>query len=159
MKIKNHLVYIIALIIIVIDQLLKYVINSNMDLFQSIKIIEDFFSITYVINKGAAWSMLSGKGLILIIFTIFAVFFINKYCIANKKLSKFETIIYGILYGGIFGNLIDRIFRGGVIDYLDFKIFDYDFPVFNVADICIVISMIFVMYMAFRGDKNGDNNK
>ena len=159
MKIKNHFIYIIALIIIVIDQFVKYLIISNMDLYQSIDMINNFFSLTYVINKGAAWSMLSGKGLLLIIFTILAVFFINKFCIGNKKVTKFETGIYGILYGGIFGNFIDRLFRGGVIDYLDFKIFNYDFPVFNIADICIVLSMILVICISLRGDKDENNNR
>ena len=159
MKIKNHFIYIIALIIIVIDQFVKYLIISNMDLYQSIDMIDNFFSLTYVINKGAAWSMLSGKGLLLIIFTILAVFFINKFCIENKKLTKVETGIYGILYGGIFGNFIDRLFRGGVIDYLDFKIFNYDFPVFNIADICIVLSMILVICISLRGDKDENNNR
>lgn len=159
MKLKNHLIYIITLFLVVIDQLVKYLIISKMNLLQSIDIIDNFFSITYVVNEGAAWSMFSGKGIILIIFTIVAIILINKYCIGNKKLNKFETIVYGVLYGGIFGNLIDRIFRGGVIDYLDFKIFGYDFPVFNIADICIVLSMICVMFITLRGEKDGSNNK
>ena len=67
-------------------------------------------------------------------------------------------IIYGILYGGILGNLVDRINHGVVIDYLDFKIFNYDFPIFNLADICIVLAMIFVIVSALRGDKDANCN-
>lgn len=159
MKIKNHLIYIIALLLAGIDQLIKYIIVSKLKLHQSIEVIDNFFSITYVENDGAAWSILSGGKVILIILTFIAIFLINKYCIENKKTNKLETIVYGILYGGIFGNLIDRIFRGVVVDYLDLKIFNYDFPIFNFADICIVISMIFVMILTLRGDKNANNNK
>ena len=60
---------------------------------------------------------------------------------------KRNTLLFGLLFGGIIGNLIDRIFYGYVIDFLDFTIFGYDFPVFNFADICIV-SGIFLLIIA-----------
>lgn len=63
-------------------------------------------------------------------------------------------IIYGILLGGIIGNLIDRIIYGYVIDYLNFNIFGYNFPVFNFADICIVISIFIIIIEILKGDKN-----
>ena len=69
-----------------------------------------------------------------------------------KKLDKFDIIGYSLLTGGIIGNLIDRIIYGYVIDYLDFYIFNYNYPVFNFADISIVIGVIIVIIFR-REDK------
>lgn len=159
MKSRNYSIYIIAMILAVIDQFIKYITMKNLNLYQSINVIDNFFSITYVENDGAAWSILSGNKLILIFLTLVALILINKFYIINQKLNVNEKIIYGTLIGGIFGNLIDRIFRGVVIDYLDFKIFNYNFPVFNMADICIVVSVILLAILILRGEKNANNNK
>ena len=67
-------------------------------------------------------------------------------------------ISYGLLFGGILGNLIDRIFRGFVIDYLDFTFFNYHFPVFNLADICIVLGVIIVIFTVWKGDNVNDKD-
>ena len=63
------------------------------------------------------------------------------------------------MLGGITGNLIDRVVHGQVIDYLDFNILGYDFPVFNLADIAIVVSMILIIILVIKGDKNGVSSK
>ena len=73
----------------------------------------------------------------------------------NVKLKNIDKIIYGILLGGIIGNLIDRVLYGYVIDYLSFNIFGYSFPIFNFADICIVLSMIGLIIWSCIGGKNG----
>ena len=64
-----------------------------------------------------------------------------------------------MLYAGIFGNFIDRLFHGYVIDFLDFKIFNYDFPIFNFADICIVVGTFLVIIAIFRGEDNENNSR
>ena len=127
---KKKLIPIIATIVLFIDQIIKLIIRKNMNLYNSIKIIKNFFNITYVKNIGAAWSIFSGFQIPLIIFTII------------------------VLLGGILGNLFDRIFLNGVIDYLDFIILGYDFPIFNFADIAIVISMFSLVFLELRGEKN-----
>ena len=73
--------------------------------------------------------------------------------IKNKNLGRKEWITYGILLGGIIGNLIDRIKTGAVIDYLDFTFFGYPYPIFNFADICIVVSIL-GLFLIIREDKN-----
>ena len=152
----NKKVLILTIISIFIDQLIKYIIKSFMILGESI-VIFDFFKLTYVHNYGAAFSILSGNRYLLIIITIIAMFFIYKFLIKNQKLTNLESALYGFLYGGIIGNLIDRVFLGYVIDYLDFKILGYDFAIFNFADILIVVSIILLVITVFKDDKNGKN--
>ena len=128
---------IIIILFLFLDQMIKYLVASNMHLNQSINIIKDFFKITYVTNDGAAISLFSGNVLLLILIAVFVIIYIFKNI---KKLEKLEKYIYSILVAGILGNLIDRIFRRHVIDYLDFRLFGYDMAIFNFADICIVVS-------------------
>lgn len=143
----------ISAIIVFIDQLVKIIIKTNMMVNTSIKIIDKFFYLTYVHNVGAAWSILSGYRYLLIILSISVLIFIYLIFIKNKELTNKENITYGILIGGIIGNLIDRIIYGYVIDYLDFYIFNYNYPIFNIADICIVISIFTLIILTIKGDK------
>jgi len=146
---------IIALIGIICDQIIKFIITHNMNTYETIKIINNFFNITYVQNEGAAWSILTGKQFFLIGFAIIMIIILNIYLYKNKNIDKLETLMYGLLIGGIIGNLIDRIIFGYVIDYLDFKIFGYDFPIFNLADILICTSAFVLIIKTFiKGDEN-----
>ena len=137
---------------LVLDQIIKTIITRTLVLHQSIIIIENFFNITYVRNNGAAWSILSGNRLLLILISITALVIIYNYFIKNQNLSRFENLSYGILIGGTLGNLIDRIFYGYVIDYLDFNLFGYSFPVFNFADICIVVGISLICIILIGGE-------
>ena len=125
----------------------------------TISIINNFFSITYSRNIGAAWSILSGGRIILILLGIVAINVIYFLCIHNKKLSGKDQILYSLLIGGILGNLIDRVIYGYVIDYLDFNIFGYKYPIFNLADIFIVVSVILIIIFSFIGKKNENSSK
>lgn len=139
MKNKNK-IYIITLVLIIIDQLIKIIIKSNMELYQEIKIIKNFFSIMYLKNSGAAFSILENKTILLILFSVCFILIIGKFIKKESdNFNKIELISLGMILGGVFGNLIDRIIYKGVIDYLSFKIINYNFPVFNLADICITI--------------------
>lgn len=151
---EKKVIWIISFICIIIDQMIKFVINNNIDLYDQNTIIDNFFYLTNVRNYGAAWSILTGSRIMLIIVTILIIIGLYYFFIRKEKLKKYEKVIYGFLYGGIIGNLIDRIFRGYVIDYLEFYIFGYSFPVFNLADILIVISMFFIIISVIKGDKN-----
>ena len=121
---------------------------------QSITVIPNFFSITLIGNTGAAFSILSSNTLLLIVISVVVLNLIYFFLIKGKKLNDFEQISYGLLIGGIIGNLIDRALHMQVIDYLDFTFFGYNFPVFNLADIAIVISMVFIGIQVIKGDKN-----
>ena len=148
-----------ALITILFDQLIKNGLLFFMSFGQSITVIPNFFSITLIGNTGAAFSILSSNTLLLIVISVVVLNLIYFFLIKGKKLNDFEQISYGLLIGGIIGNLIDRALHMQVIDYLDFTFFGYNFPVFNLADIAIVISMVFIGIQVIKGDKNEVSSK
>lgn len=139
-----------SFILILIDQIIKISISN----ISNITIIKNFFNITYVENTGAAFSILQSKRILLIIVAFVAIFLLYHYLIKNKDLKKIEILIYSLLIGGIIGNLIDRIVYGYVIDYLEFIILNHYMPIFNFADICIVIGTILFLYETIKEDKN-----
>ncbi len=132
------------IILLFLDQLIKYLIVKNMYIGEEITIIRNFLNITYVTNNGAAFNILSGNTIFLIALAIIVIIYIIKNI---KNLEKKERIIYEILISGILGNLIDRIFRGYVIDYIAFKIFGIEMAIFNLADTYIVCSCILLLIM------------
>ena len=156
---KYKKIYLILFLSVLLDQIIKILVSYNMNSGESINIINNFFSITYAKNIGAAWSMFSGARIILILLGIVAINVIFFFFIFNKELNKKEQFLYSILMGGILGNIIDRVVYGYVIDYLDFKIFGYNYPIFNVADIFIVVSIILIIIFSFKGKKNEISSK
>lgn len=144
---------VIAFVSVVVDQLVKNILNYFLYVNQSISVIPGFFSITYVQNDGAAWSLFSGNLLFLIVITIIAIFALYFFFVKDKILNPIEVVSYGLLFGGIFGNFIDRILRGYVIDFLEFTFWNYHFPVFNIADICIVIGVLLIIISIWKGDE------
>lgn len=149
---------IITIIVILIDRLLKLVVNSTLELFVKYKVIDNFFYLFNCHNEGAAFSILNGNVFFLVIITLIALFLIIKFIKKENDYSKINTISYGLLLGGILGNLIDRVIYGYVIDYLSFIIFNYSFPVFNFADISIVVGAFLLIIKEFGGDKNESKN-
>lgn len=155
----NRKLFFITIISILFDQLIKFIISHFFSVYESITIINNFFNITYVKNTGAAFSILQGSQTLLIIITVLTILLINYFLTKDKNVNKFETITYGLLLGGIYGNLIDRILYGYVIDYLDFTIFGYNFAVFNLADILIVGTIFLLLINSFKkGGNNGKNS-
>ena len=143
-----------GVICIIFDQLIKALIVNFYNVGESTTIIKKFFSITYVQNNGAAFSILSGNRILLIGVTIISIMCIYYFLIKDEQK---HLITYGILYGGIIGNFIDRVFRKSVVDFLDFKIFGYNFPIFNFADICIVISIFLIIFFTIKEATYGKN--
>lgn len=148
MKLKP---YIIACFFFIIDLISKQLIMHLMELGEEIKLINNFFYITYTKNNGAAWSILEDKRILLLIITVFILFLINKY-MNKEELNKLENFVYGMIIGGIVGNLFDRIFYKSVVDFIDFRIFGYNYPIFNLADSFIVIGIIILIIMSIKGE-------
>ena len=139
-------IYLLAVIGIVFDQITKLFANLYLN---DIAIIPSFFHLTYVENTGAAWGILDNNRLILVGISVLTLLVINKYIKKEAELSKVSIVSYGMLIGGIFGNLFDRIFRGYVIDFFNFNIFGYSFPVFNIADI-LISSVSIIRYLQYH---------
>ena len=137
---KKMIIYVF--IFLLIDQISKGLVNIYMNVNESIKIF-DLLNLTYVHNKGAAFSMLEGARWLFIILGVVALNLIFIFFIKDKKLNKLEIIIYSLLLSGIIGNLIDRLLYGYVIDFIDINLFN--FAIFNFADSFIVIAIILLM--------------
>lgn len=144
----------VCIISIIVDQIIKFIIKANMNIADTINIIPNFFRITFLKNEGAAFSILSGNRLLFIFITVLVLILFYFFLLKNKKIIKTKQLLYGLLLGGIIGNFIDRILYGYVIDYLDFNIGSYNYPVFNIADSLIVISIIWLIVLSMKEDKN-----
>lgn len=141
-----------GVLFIIIDQVVKIVISDKMILNQTFVIVKDFFSISLVHNTGAAFSILSDSRLLLIVIGILALGGLIFYIKNLEIIDDIEIFSYSLLVGGIAGNLIDRIIHGYVIDYLSFKFGSYYFPIFNFADICIVVSILIILARMIKED-------
>jgi len=141
---------ILTIIFFIIDLGSKLLISNLMNVNDSIRIIRNFFYITYVRNTGAAWSIFSGKVLGLIFVSLLIIGFIIYYIYKNNPKSILEKVGYSMILGGAIGNLFDRIFYGYVIDFLDFIIFGYDYPIFNLADSFIFVGVLLLVVYTWR---------
>lgn len=134
----------LTVILVVVDQLSKYLIEKYMVVGESIEIIKNFFNITYVQNRGMAFGLFQGKLDIISIATIIAIVAIAGYVYREKtKLTLLEKMGYTYIFSGAIGNMIDRILRSYVVDMIDFRgIWSY---VFNFADVWVNIGVIFIL--------------
>lgn len=154
----NKKTFILAIFILIIDQVSKSIVEITIGLDKSLRIIKNFFSLTVVHNTGGAWSILNNHSWIFIVVSILALLIILKFIFCFKKNMR-NSIAFACLFAGISSNLADRIFLGYVRDFLDFKIFGYDFPIFNIADIAIVVGVFLLIIAIIRGeDKDVKNN-
>ncbi len=129
----------ITIIIFVTDHLLKILVDHTMHVNQSIVVFKDILSITYVQNRGAAFGLFWGSTTILVIVGIFAIFAIICFREHFSRDAHIQVPL-AFLLGGSLGNIVDRIFRGYVVDYIDFHVW----PVFNYADIMINLGVLLI---------------
>ncbi|MFW5976496.1 MAG: signal peptidase II, partial [Bacillota bacterium] len=139
------MVYIISVIIILLDQWIKFLIDNSFQYGQSYPIIQNKFHLTYVRNSGAAFGIFKEYTYLFIIFSIFIIIFLLYLLYRSPKNIIFE-IGMGMILGGAIGNLIDRIRLGFVIDYIDIHIW----PIFNLADIFVTLGIIIFLYFIWK---------
>lgn len=151
----NRKIFAISVIIFALDQISKNIVGIVLDLNESITIIKNFFSITLVHNYGAAWNLFQNRTLLIIIGTIIAIIIIYRY-MYSFQMNKRNIIAFGLLTGGIFGNLVDRVLHGYVIDFVSFNIFGFNFPVFNISDMSIVIGVGLLIIAIIKGEDKID---
>ncbi len=147
MQSRYPLFALISIIGIIIDQLTKIYIDRSMQLFDSIPVMENFFHITYVRNRGAAFSFLSNASWRLPFFITVSIIAALVILIAFRKLrddQKLGQISLAMIFSGAVGNLIDRVRLGEVIDFLDVHWYRHHWPAFNVADslICVGVFLL-----------------
>ena len=132
-----------------------------MNLNQIITIIPNFFSLFYVQNTGAAFSILSDNTPIIVCISMAFIVFLDRQIEKEKNMTNLLKFSYGIILGGVFGNLVDRALNHAVIDYLSFQFFHYSFPIFNLADIAITVGVALVIIDMFleRKKKKGENHE
>jgi signal peptidase II len=145
------MLYLLIIFLVAVDQLTKYLIVQNVDTNQAISVIKNFFEITNVKNTGGAFSFLSdtswGIFVLASISGVIAVILVSVIFRLRNTEFRLIRLTLSVLAAGTIGNLIDRVRFGSVIDFLMFSFGDYTFPVFNVADICIVTSSIVLVLM------------
>ena len=127
--------------VLALDMATKFGVQSSLALGESIPVIPGFFSITYAQNTGAAWSIMEGRTVFFCVVSVVALIGFSIFLArADKKdtLSRYATVL---ILAGAAGNLIDRLMFQYVRDFLDFCLFGYDFPIFNVADSALVIGV------------------
>ncbi len=146
---------IVAIIVLLLDQVSKIIVNNVLT--KQVVVIPNFFNLTLYHNDGVAWNMLSSQRILIIIITIVAMIVLYKFMYSFKPNTR-NNIAFGLLLGGLSGNLLDRLITGSVTDFLDFIIFKYDFPVFNVGDIGIVLGVLLLIYAIIKGEDTSENN-
>ncbi|MDU1258542.1 MAG: signal peptidase II [Staphylococcus warneri] len=144
----------IAFLIIVIDQVTKWIIASSMKIGDSYEVIPNFLNITSHRNNGAAWGILSGKMFFFYIITVIILIVLVLFFIKEAQYNLFMQLAISLLFAGALGNFIDRLFNGEVVDFIDTNIFGYDFPIFNVADSSLTIGVILVIIALLKDTTN-----
>ncbi|HOB28191.1 MAG: signal peptidase II [Bacillota bacterium] len=137
----------IVAVVVLLDQLTKYLVASTMEVGQSFSLIEDFLAITYVRNPGAAFGVLPYRTAFLIIVTLIVVGLIVYFYHVLPASYTLLRLGMALQLGGALGNLIDRVRNVFVVDFIDLKFFP---PVFNLADLFIVIGVIIFLFAFWR---------
>ena len=157
-KMKRNIFALTAIILLcLLDQFTKYLVVANMQLGEAIPIIDGVFQLRYIRNDGMAWSLLEGKQIVFVIITPIVIFFLAKLFVTLPEDKKYTPVrvVAVFLIAGAIGNLIDRIWggevlcKGSVVDFFDFCLIN--FPVFNVADIYVSLSVVALfVFMIFK---------
>ena len=160
----------VSFFVLLLDQVTKYAIKTNMALHESIPVIGDFLRLTYVENYGMAFGISFGENKFFTVFAVIASVAILVYLFKMKSEFYLARFSMALIFGGALGNLMDRILRGRVVDFIDgeffniripsFKFLFLDFPgyrmdrwpVYNVADIAVTVGMVLLMIFMFLFD-------
>ena len=158
---KNKIICLLIIIFgVALDQITKYLIIENMTLGQSIPLWEGVLHITYVINRGAAFSMLSGQRWVFLIISSVAIAVMGAFLIFTKNSRPIWLYSLSMIISGGIGNMIERIYLGYVTDFIDFTLIN--FAIFNVADslVCIGAGLLLLdLIIDFIKDPTGEKSK
>ena len=147
-----------SIILFIVDQISKLILDKVLVLGKSYAIFEKFLYITKVYNDGISFSMLQGFRWLIILISVVIMIFLYFY-MAKFKENKRNALAFSLTFGGLFGNLVDRLVYGYVIDFIDFYIFNYNYPIFNLADSFICIGILILLYSIYLGEDNEIKSK
>ena len=150
-----------TIIFLAFDIFSKLIISKYININESIQIIKNFLSITNVRNTGVAWSLFDNQTLLVLIISTIVIIGIIMYIKKNKPNKAIEKIAYSMILGGALGNLIERLIHSYVTDFIDIRIFGYNYPIFNLADTFIVIGAILLIIISWRSEygRNKSNRR
>ena len=142
------------ILLVLLDQLSKFFIVSNFKVYDEWIIIKDFFKFEYVQNTGISFGLFTGGRVLIIIASLIVIgFMIWDLVHEESKIHYFSCML---ILSGALGNLIDRVVRGYVVDFISFTFFGHKMAIFNLADICVVIGVILYILLMFVEGKNND---
>ena len=152
----------VFLVSLALDQITKYIIQTKMLLHESITISENFFHITYILNRGAAFGLFSDSSEsfrkpFFIILSVLAVSGVIYFFIAYARDNTLNQIALALILSGAVGNLIDRIFLGVVRDFIDVHWYNLHWPTFNIADTSICIGTGLLILGLYKEDNKKKN--
>lgn len=158
---KYYKYYGLAVFVILLDQLTKWLIVKNMELGERISIWDPWFGILSHRNRGAAWGMLEGQMWLFSVVTIVVIGGIVYYFHKEAKDKPIFQASLMILLGGAVGNFIDRLFRGEVVDFVDvlIPVMNYHFPIFNIADAALTIAVVMLIIVIFMEEQQEKKKK
>ncbi len=148
---------ILTILLVLLDQLSKFFIINNFNVYDEWVIIKNFFKFEYVQNTGISFGLFSGGRILIIIASLVVIgFMIYDMFQEESKIHYFSCML---ILSGALGNLIDRVFRGYVVDFISFTILGHKMAIFNIADICVVIGvLIYILLMFLEGKKVNDED-
>lgn len=145
---------IIVFIMVVVDRISKIWAIENLKNSDSLKMLGDFFQLSYVENTGAAFGMLKNARWFFLVFTIIVLIGILYYYLTHRKeFDGVKILLLAFFIGGTIGNLIDRWMWGYVVDFVSINIGTYSFPVFNIADIGITLSVLLFIFLILKEEQ------
>jgi signal peptidase II len=157
MTLRNRLFWVAAAVGLGLDQLTKLAIVRTFELGETLPLLPGIFHLTYVTNRGAAFSLFSEKGEWLRWLSLVVSLGLVLLAWFTPRMTRWEQLGYGCILAGALGNGLDRFLAGQVVDFLDFRLIH--FAVFNVADVCINIGIVCLLIAAFSKPANGSGSK
>ena len=148
--------FLIILSVLVVDQSTKIIISQTVSPYTHISVIPGFFNLTHIHNRGAIFGFFSRSGgpfisILLTVASLAALSFVIYYFLKTPATEKMMKISLSLILGGALGNLVDRVFKGYVVDFADFYIRQWHWPAFNVADASITIGALCLIFVLLKG--------
>lgn len=155
--IKKKWYFSLIFLIIIVDQITKFIIKANFSLYEQVNIVKGFFKFIYIRNDGVIWGIFSNSKshIIPVIITVLSIAALLTvfYIFAKTSIScRLELISLSFIMGGAVGNLIDRFFLGYVVDFIDIYIKSYHWPTFNIADSFISMGIVLLLISVLRNN-------